>query len=168
METEKIKKLTVTALFMAMCCVSTMFLSVPSVGGYTNLGDAFVLLGAMLLGPWYGLAAGGIGSALADLLTGYAYYAPGTLIIKGLVALIVGLFVRKLPLGKLHPMAGAAVGAVLGELWMVAGYWLYKSLILNNAAGALTSVPKNLIQAAAGVALSLVMFAALRRIRTSK
>ena len=77
METQKIKKLTVTALFMAMCCVSTMFLSVPSGGGYTNLGDAFVLLGAMLLGPWYGLAAGGIGSALADLLTGYAYYAPG-------------------------------------------------------------------------------------------
>ena len=65
MKTEKIKKLTLTAMFMAMCCVTTMFLSVPTVGGYTNLGDAFVLLGAMLLGPWYGLAAGGVGSALS-------------------------------------------------------------------------------------------------------
>ena len=168
MDTEKIRKLTLTAMFMAMCCVSTMFLSVPSIGGYTNLGDAFVLLGAMLLGPWYGLAAGGVGSALADLLTGYGYYAPGTLVIKGLVALIVGLFVHRLPLGKKHPMAGASVGAVLGELWMVAGYWLYKTLILNNAAGALTSIPKNLIQAAAGVVLSLAIYAALRKIRASR
>ena len=165
METEKIRKLTLTAMFMAMCCVTTMFLSVPTVGGYTNLGDAFVLLGAMLLGPWYGLAAGGVGSALADLLTGYGYYVPGTLLIKGLVAVIVGLFVRVFPLGKRHPMAGAGLGAVLGELWMVLGYWLYKSLILGNAAGALTSIPRNLIQAAAGVGLSLVMFAALRKIK---
>lgn len=166
METEKIRKLTLTAMFMAMVCVTTMFLSVrdPVNGGYTNLGDAFVLLGAMLLGPWYGAAAGGIGSALADLLGGYGYYVPGTLLIKGLVALLAGLFVHALPLGKKHPMVGAGIGAVLGELWMVAGYWLYKSLILGNAAGALTSIPKNLIQAAAGVGLSLVMFAALRKI----
>lgn len=168
MKNEHIRKLTLCATFMAMCCVSTMFLSVPSVGGYTNLGDAFVLLGALLLGPWYGAVAGGVGSALADLLTGYGYYVPGTLVIKGLVALIAGLFVFVLPLGKKHPMAGAALGTVLGELWMVAGYWLYKSLILGNAAGALTSIPKNLIQAAAGVGLSLVMFAALRKIRQAR
>ena len=165
MEKEKLRKLTLTALFMAMCCVTTMFLSVPSIGGYTNLGDAFVLLGAMLLGPWYGAAAGGMGSALADLLTGYGYYVPGTLLIKGLVGLIVGLFVHRLAVGKRKPMLGAGIGAVLAELWMVLGYWLYKSLILGNAAGAATSLPKNLIQGAAGVAMSLVMFGALRKIK---
>lgn len=54
--------------------------------GFVNLGDCFVLLSGWLLGPWWGGAAGGIGSMLADLLLGYGHYAPGTLIIKGLMA----------------------------------------------------------------------------------
>ena len=162
MNNERVRKLTLTAMFLAMTCVSTMFLSVPNGTGYTNLGDCFVLLGAFFLGPFYGAAAGGIGSALADLLAGYGYYIPGTLLIKGLVAVIAAVCVRR---AQKHPTLGAALGAVIGELWMVLGYWLYKSLILGNPVGALESVPKNLIQAGAGVVLSLVMFVTLKKIR---
>ena len=55
-------------------------ISVPSpVSGYVNLGDCGVLLSAWVLGPWYGGAAAGIGSMLADIFSGYAHYAPGTL-----------------------------------------------------------------------------------------
>ena len=164
MKTDNVKKITLTAMFMAMTCVSTMFLSVPNGTGYTNLGDAFVLLGAFFLGPVYGTVAGGVGSALADLLAGYGYYVPGTLLIKGLCALLAALFVHKLSRGK-RPLIFAGAGAVLAELWMVLGYFLYKWLILGKWISALESVPKNLIQAAAGVGLSLVMFAALRKIK---
>ena len=164
MKTDNVKKITLTAMFMAMTCVSTMFLSVPNGTGYTNLGDAFVLLGAFFLGPVYGTVAGGVGSALADLLAGYGYYVPGTLLIKGLCALLAALFVHKLSRGK-QPLIFAGAGAVLAELWMVLGYFLYKWLILGKWISALESVPKNLIQAAAGVGLSLVMFAALRKIK---
>lgn len=44
--------------------------------GYVNLGDCAVLISAWMLGPLYGGAAAGIGSALADLLSGYAHLCP--------------------------------------------------------------------------------------------
>lgn len=165
MENKKLRQLTLTAMFMAMSYVATTFLSFRNgFGGNTNLGDVFVLLGGFLLGPLYGSVAGGVGSALADLLGGYSYYVPGTLIIKGVCAFVAALFVHKLSKGRL-PMLFAAIGAVLAELFMVLGYWLYKWLILGKWESALASVPLNLIQAAAGVSLSLVMYAALRNIR---
>lgn len=56
------RMLVMTALFAALGYVATRVLQVPSPsGGYLNLGDAVVLLGAYLLGPVYGAAAGGLG-----------------------------------------------------------------------------------------------------------
>ena len=70
-EMPQTKRLVLTGLFAAMGCVATMVLMVPSpTGGYMNLGDAVVLLGAYLLGPVWGAVAGGVGPALADLLSG--------------------------------------------------------------------------------------------------
>ena len=45
-----------------------------------------ILLAAMVVGP-LAIPAAAIGSALADLFSGYALYAPATFAIKGLVAL---------------------------------------------------------------------------------
>lgn len=78
MSDSKIKKMVLTALLAALTCVATMIIQIPSpMNGYVNLGDCFVLLSGWLLGPWLGFAAGGIGSMLADIFTGYAHYAPG-------------------------------------------------------------------------------------------
>ena len=83
-EMERTRMLVMAGLFAALGCAATMVLQVPSpTGGYLNLGDAVVLLGAYLLGPVYGAVAGGVGPALADLLSGYTAYVPGTLVIKG-------------------------------------------------------------------------------------
>ena len=93
----KVKLLVMTGVFAAMACAATMVLVVPSpTGGYMNLGDTIVLLGAYLLGPVYGAIAGGVGSAMADLLAGYAMYVPATLIIKALMGLAAGLLYRAL------------------------------------------------------------------------
>ena len=51
-------------------------------GGCINLGDGFVLLAGLFLGPIYGTAAAAVGSLLCDLLAGYTMYAPGTAVIK--------------------------------------------------------------------------------------
>ena len=76
------------SVMIALVCVMTMVVRIPTpTKGYLNLGDCFVLLGGWLLGPLYGFLAGGIGSGLADLLSGYPVYVPGTFIIKGLMAL---------------------------------------------------------------------------------
>ena len=120
MNDKKIRKLVLAALLAALVCVATMVVQIPSpMQGYVNLGDCFVLLSGWLLGPWYGFAAGGIGSMLADLFLGYAHYAPGTLVIKGLVALLAALLYEKL--GR-SPAARIASG-VVGEIVMVLGYF---------------------------------------------
>ena len=86
MKQTKLRTLILAAMFAALTCVATMIIHIPSpIGGYFNLGDCMVLLSAFVLGPVWGTAAGGIGSALADVICGYFVYAPGTLVIKALV-----------------------------------------------------------------------------------
>ncbi len=95
MSDKKIRTMVMAAVLAALACVATMVVQIPSpMNGYVNLGDCFVLLSGWLLGPWWGGAAGGIGSMLADLLLGYGHYAPGTLIIKGLMALVGALIFK--------------------------------------------------------------------------
>ncbi|MGH2436917.1 MAG: ECF transporter S component, partial [bacterium] len=87
------RELTVLALLIALTTAATMVIRipVPATQGYLNLGDSMVYVSALLFGPLAGLVAGGIGSALADWLGGYAQFALYTLVIKGLEGLLVGL-----------------------------------------------------------------------------
>ena len=152
-------RVVLTALFAALVCVATMFIRVPSpVSGYINLGDGFVLLSAFLLGPSLGTAAAGIGSALADLLSGYPMYAAGTLIIKALMALFAATLCRRLGHGGTKSRLVAAVAA---ELWMALGYFAYSALCLGYGLAAAAEIPGNLCQGAAGVAVAAFLTPAL-------
>ena len=86
MTNEKLKKLILTALFAALACIATMIMKIPTpgTGGYIHVGDAIVILSGVVLGPWYGFAAAGLGSCMADLIGGYFIYVPITFVIKGL------------------------------------------------------------------------------------
>ena len=129
MNDKKIRKLVLAALLAALVCVATMVVQIPSpVQGYVNLGDCFVLLSGWLLGPWYGFAAGGIGSMLADIFLGYAHYAPGTLVIKGGVALVAALMYEKMG----RTATSRIAGGVVSEIIMVLGYFGYASLLLGK------------------------------------
>ena len=92
-----LKKLILAALFAALSCVATMSIRIPTpgTGGYIHPGDAIVILSGVILGPVWGFLAGGIGSALSDLIGGYFVYVPITFMIKGLVALAAGLLYQK-------------------------------------------------------------------------
>ena len=81
-----------TAVFTAFVAAATSVFSVtiPSTNGYFNVGEIMVYTSALLMGPYVGAFAGGVGSMISDLSLGYPYYAPGTLIIKGLEGFIVG------------------------------------------------------------------------------
>jgi len=85
------------AVFTALVCVATMMfiLYVPATEGYFNLGETMVYTTAILLGPYVGAIAGGLGSALADLLLGFSIYAPATLVIKGAEGFLVGLLAKR-------------------------------------------------------------------------
>ena len=135
MTDSKIRKLVLSALMAALCTVMTMVIQVPSpMQGYVNLGDCAVLISAWMLGPLYGGAAAGIGSALADLLSGYAHYVPGTFAIKFLMAAAAALILRAMT--KKTPsamLAGQVAGGVAAEVIMVLGYFAYASLWLGRA-----------------------------------
>lgn len=162
MKDDKIKKMVLTSLLAALSCVATIVIQIPSpMNGYVNLGDCFVLLSAWMLGPWYGAVAGGIGSMFADIIAGYAYYAPGTLIIKGLVALVAGLLFNLIK--KKNSYMAMLVSGIASECIMVLGYFLYSGLILGKGlignAGAALSIPGNCIQALVGITIGIaVMF----------
>ena len=159
MDSKKLKLLVITALLAALTCVATLVIQIPSpMSGYVNMGDCLVLFSAWLLGPWWGAAAAGIGSMMADVVTSYLYYAPGTLVIKALMAIAAGLIARTLQ-GKRHQNVwlARAVGAVVAEVIMVGGYFLYAALLLGNGWGAAASIPGNCIQAAFGIVVGILL-----------
>lgn len=165
------EKLVTAGMLAALGCGATMVLQVPSpTGGYLNLGDAVVLLSAYLLGPAWGAAAGAVGPALADLLSGYTMYVPGTLVIKGSMALLAAGLYRRLG-RRAWSLAPCALAA---EAVMVLGYWLFDALLAWSGgggawglclAGAAAGLPSNLVQGAFGAAASTALVLSLRRSR---
>ncbi len=157
---EMLLKLSITAMMAALTCVATMIIQVPSpIGGFVNIGDGFVLIAAWILGPAYGFAAAGIGSALADLFSGYAHYVPGTFLIKGLMAVaavyIFRAFAKK---NEKFRTVGFVTSGVVAEIIMVAGYYLYAAEFLGKGfVVALDSIPSNLVQGVFGIVIGLVV-----------
>ena len=164
MKLEKTLKLTYTAMLTAMVCVATMLIRIPTMVGYTNLGDGFILLSAFLFGPFYGAVAGGIGSMLADIISGYAFYAPATLIIKGLIAVIAALLWKAMSKSGGDKVWKKILASLIAELWMAAGYWTFETLFLGEAKAALASIPNNIAQGLVGVVLGMVLYYALSKL----
>lgn len=163
---EKLERLVLAALFAALSCVATMVIQIPSpMSGYVNLGDCFVLLSGVFLGPVWGFLAAGTGSMMADILTGYAHYAPGTFLIKGLMALAVCMIFRALSAGKLPRTASYLVASVPAELLMVVGYFFYACLLLGKGLAAASSIPGNIMQGIFGVVSSFLLLKMLERMK---
>lgn len=163
---EMLIKICVSAMLAALTCVATMFIQIPSpLKGYVHFGDGFVLIVAWILGPAYGFAAAGIGSALADLFSGYATWVPGTFLIKGLMAvaasLILRAFVNK---SEKFKTAGFITGGITAELIMIAGYYLYAAVFLGEGfLVSLESVPSNIVQGVLGIIIGLVVIEILAK-----
>ena len=169
MTDSKIRKLVLAALMAALCTIMTMVIQVPSpMQGYVNLGDCAVLMSAWVLGPLYGGAAAGIGSALADRLSGYAHYVPGTFAIKLVMAVAAALIFRaatKKGLSASSVLLGQIVGGVVAEVIMVLGYFAYASLWLGKGLAAAASIPGNIVQGVFGLVAATVVYTVLSRSR---
>jgi len=167
MNQNNLHRLVFGALFTAITCIFTMVIQVPSLGmsGYVNIGDTAVLLSAWTLGGWYGALAAGLGSALADLLSGYAIYAPGTFAIKFLMALSAAGILRLIPKAISGSRQASTVGHILSgitaEVIMVIGYLLYEAFFLGYGAAALPAVLSNSVQAVTNLVIAAVLITAL-------
>ena len=104
---------------------------------------------------------------LADALLGYMTYAPGTLVIKGLMGLCAALIFRALR-GRTGTVAASIVGGLAAECIMVFGYFAYESTLLGYGIGAAASIPSNAVQGAVGLVLGVALYQALAHVPVVK
>ncbi len=154
------RKLTITALISSIVTVSTMIIQIPIPGGYIHGGDAIIILAAVFFGPIYGGIAAGIGSMLADILSGYAIWAFPSLLIKASMAYIIG----KIAYQGADPLLNLRTytGIIVGVIWMVIGYYLLGGLIVDSFKIAFASIPFNIIQGIGGILIFIPLALAMR------
>lgn len=138
----------VTAVFTALVCIATMMIStyVPATEGFFNVGESMVYLAAILFGPAVGAFAGGVGSMMADLLLGYAVFAPATLVVKACEGAIVGVLAKKTPkFGSatswrfLTLILGVAVGSYIW--WVGTSYYSGEMYLTLGLGEMLLNIP---------------------------
>ena len=146
------------AIMTALATIMTIAIQIPypGTGGYFNLGDTMVMLGGLLLGPVGGFFAGGVGSALADVIGGYTFYAPITLVVKGLEGMAVGYFSFKFR-KHLRLSKWDVVGVIVGAIIMLSGYFIAQALLFGMVVAFIELVTINLVQGVIGGAVALMI-----------
>ncbi len=173
----KTRQLVTTALMICLIVLGTLIfrVPVPMTQGYIHLGDTMICLGVLLLGRKHAAAAAGLGSAMADILGGFAFWAPWSLVIKFAMAWTAGFIIEKRAAhhgsqGSTHKSHIAEGSSLLhitaltaGGLVMCAGYLIAERLMYGSWAAAFIALPWNFGQFTAGIVLSLAIFHAMAK-----
>ena len=171
-----IKFIAYTGMMTAIVYVCTL-IGIPFPAFNFNIGDSAILICGALFNPLSAMIAGGLGSFLADLTT-YPATMLYTLVIKAIEGLVAGLIFQaiykwydkvEMPDKKRFTLKVVfAVLTCLGcSLFMACGYFICKAFMYGTLESALTSLPKNVLQAVVSTLLaSLALYAArLKKIR---
>lgn len=165
--------LALTGLMGALVYVATMFFKVeiPVGADRTMIGFAnvFCVFSGLILGPFYGGLAAGLGSFLFDLTGGWFSSAGVTLITKGLMAVICGLIAwsGKREQASVSRLITAAVSGSLAYCVMYLGYSFFKLMIAGStpeaaAIAMMTKAGATLLNAAVADVISVPLFLAIR------
>jgi uncharacterized membrane protein len=152
------KKLSLTALFIALVCISTMVfqIPIPATSGYIHLGDSAIMLISCFFGWPFGMIAGGLGSGLADVLSGYAQWAPFTLIIKALMGFAIGKIAHIDDTHSIFNIRNIIANCV-GIVIMLVGYFLAGAVLEGSFLVSATSIPSNMIQGFGGLLIYFIV-----------
>jgi uncharacterized membrane protein len=144
------------AIMTAIVVVFTYVIQVrnPASGGYFNLSDIAVIFSAITFGPWIGLVSGGLGTAIADLISGYASFAPVSFIAHGGEGLLAGYIALRRPSWLIPAW-------LIGVIWMMLAYLVGETILIDWPAATADLLGTNWIQAVAGV-LGLPLYFAVR------
>ncbi len=147
------------AVMITLVAVFTLLprVPVPATGGYANLSSVAITFAGLAFGPFVGGIAGGVGTAIADLLGGFLPFAPLSLIAHGLEGLLIGLIGY-----RQHSVGRMLLAWLVGSLAMMATYFVGESLFLTGPAAALAEVPFNAFQAALGALVGVPLVLAVR------
>lgn len=150
------KNIVMAALMAALTCIATMIIHIPSpLKGYVNLGDCIVLSAGWILSPAYGFLAAGLGSALADLFSGYVIYAPATFMIKGLMA-VIAFYGFQILHKKLGNFSSRIISGVTSEIVMILGYFVFEGFMYGFIPSAV-NIPANSVQGIAGLIIAMIL-----------
>ncbi len=143
----------VTAVMTAVVFVLTRLVQIPTpIQGFVHLGDAAIYFTAFAFGPWVGAVAGGLGTALADLNSGFAQWAIFSLLIHGVQGFLAGVIAQ-----RVHGLVGLILATVVGGVVLILGY-LGAGAILLGFGAAITEVPANTVQALAGALIGIPLY----------
>lgn len=158
MKNNKIKLMCLTGILMAIVFVLTAYLHIPSHTGYTHVGDAFIYIAACLLPLPYAMIVGAGGALLADCLTGFAVWAPASVIIKTAAVLF---FSRK----KKNIICIRNILALI-PAWIICigGYYLYEALITGNFVAPVAGIPGYITQSTLSTVLFVIIGVAMDKL----
>jgi len=130
----KTREVAGAAIFTAFVFAVTFSVSATtSTGGYFDVGEIMVYITALVMGPYIGAFAGGVGSMLSDALLA-PQFAPGTLVIKGAEGFIVGYLAKRgfrgFPEG-FQKRLGLLLAAVVGAIVIAVGLTSFPDISLS-------------------------------------
>ena len=151
-------QISLMTVMAALVAVGTFIVRIPNpMGGYFNVGDVMVFVAALTFNPVVGGFAGGVGSAIADMI-GFPLFALPTLVIKGLEGLLAGMITNKKSVFR------DVIAVVVAGSEMIIGYFLVESILLGwGLGGAIAELPGNIVQVVVGGILGIPIALIIRK-----
>ena len=148
----KTKELTLTAVMSTCVFIATFVPKIPIPLGYAHLGDAVIFLIVIYCGRHVGIVSGMIGSAFADLLSGFPIWIVPTIFIKAAMAETFYRLREK----------NFIISLILACLVMTAGYTIFGAVLYDSLTAGLTSTLGLLAESVINIAVTLILYSALK------
>ncbi len=160
------KDLVETSLLTALVFVATAFINIRlpilASGGLVHLGTVMLFITAIVFGKEKGAIAGAIGMSIFDLSSGWALWAPFTLVVRGIMGYMVGSIAwSKNREGNNFLVNVFAI--ILSGSWMIFGYYITEGILYGNWISPVASIPGNITQIVIGLILGLPMAKILKK-----
>ena len=153
-----------TAVCMALTCIATMLIQIPIPLGYAHLGDSVILITAYLFGPVVGALAGGIGSAMAVIPSGFPGWGRATPLIKARKPPLARLFFSDKSLKKPGFFCAFPCGGGGDTAFMTAGYVFFGGILYGSWALGLASAPGLLLKSVVNLIVFIVVGTGLSKV----
>ncbi|MCG6909721.1 MAG: ECF transporter S component [Deltaproteobacteria bacterium] len=168
----------IVAGLIALAAIATMVIRIPipATTGYFNIGDVFVVLAGLWLGPLAGALVGGIGPTIADAI-GFPVFIPATLVTKGLEGFLVGLIASG---ARGKTLTLRTIAAFAGGFTVVVGYFAFEAYIypaigksmpafaVTDIGAAIVEIFPNAVQGVIGAVGGLALWKALSGYKPGK
>lgn len=157
-------KIASISILTAVVVIFTIAVRIPiaPTRGYLNFGDVAIFFTAFTFGPISAFIAGGVGTALADVLVGYGHWAPISFVAHGLQGLFIGFVYIFMEKNKYNIFLNSLVCFIVGSLFMVSAYFV-ASIFMTGIGAAVVEIPGNILQNVAGVVGGLLLTSSVKK-----